>query len=67
MLRSPIIISVSMAAVVGALSYMKPASATNLECLFLPAVELVVFHSTVAKYQPPISRKICRHAIEFSC
>jgi hypothetical protein len=56
-----------MAAVVGAFSDIKPASAKYLESLFSPAVKLVLFHSTVAKYQPPTSRNICRQATEFSC
>ena len=53
-----------MAAVEGALSDMKPASATNLGCLYTPAVELVLLHNTVAKYQPLTSRKISRHATD---
>jgi len=67
MLRSLIILSMSMAVVVGALSDMKPASAKYLACLLPPAVELASLHNTVAKYQPPTSRNTSRHATEFSC
>jgi hypothetical protein len=34
---------------------------------FPPAFKIVLFHNTVAKYQPPTSRNISRHAKEFSC
>jgi len=66
-LRSLITLSMSMAAVVGALSDIKPASAKYLESHLPPAGKLELLHNTVAKCQPSTLRNISRHATVFSC
>jgi len=56
-----------MAAVVGASSDIKPASAKYLERLFPPAGKLALLHNIVAKCQPSTLSNISRHATVFSC